>query len=51
MTLSDLAKYSMSRSIAQSLCESWVFCLKHLVLTKFLHLPVKTKWHFLHLTV
>jgi len=27
MTLSDLAKYSMTPSIAQSLCDSWAYCL------------------------
>jgi len=26
MTLSDLAQYSMTRSVAQSLCDSWAFC-------------------------
>jgi len=26
MTLSDLAKYSMIRSIARSLCDSWASC-------------------------
>jgi len=26
MTLSDLAKYSMTRSVAQSLCDSWASC-------------------------
>ena len=26
MTLSDLAKYSMTQSIARSLCDSWAFC-------------------------
>ena len=25
---SDLAKYSMTRSVARSLCDSWAFCLK-----------------------
>jgi len=26
MTFSDLAKYSMTRSVAQSLCDSWASC-------------------------
>jgi len=26
MTLSDLAKYSMTRSVARSLCYSWASC-------------------------
>jgi len=26
MTLSDLAKYSMTQSVARSLCESWASC-------------------------
>jgi len=26
MTLSDLAKYSMTRSVARSLCDSWASC-------------------------
>jgi len=26
MTLSDLSKYSMTRSIARSLCDSWDSC-------------------------
>jgi len=28
VTLSDLAKYSMTRSIARSLCDSWASCFK-----------------------
>jgi len=28
MTLSDLAKYAVIRSIAWSLCDSWASCLK-----------------------
>ena len=31
MTLSDLPKYSMTRSVAQSLCESWASCMHHRV--------------------
>jgi len=27
LTLSDLAKYSMTRSVARSLCDSWASCL------------------------
>jgi len=27
VTLSDLAKYSMTRSVAWSLCDSWASCL------------------------
>jgi len=27
VTLSDLAKYSMTRSVAPSLCDSWASCL------------------------
>jgi len=27
MTLSDLAKYSLIRSVARSLCDSWASCL------------------------
>ena len=27
MTLSDLAKYSMTRSVARSLCDSWASCI------------------------
>jgi len=26
MTLSDLAKYSVARSFARSVCDSWVSC-------------------------
>jgi len=26
MTLSDLAKYSMTRSVARSVCDSWTTC-------------------------
>jgi len=26
VTLSDLAKYSMTRSVVQSLCNSWASC-------------------------
>jgi len=26
MTLSDLVKYSMTRSIARSICDSWASC-------------------------
>jgi len=26
MTLSDFAKYSMTRSVARSLCDSWACC-------------------------
>jgi len=26
VTLSDLAKYSMTRSVARSLCDSWASC-------------------------
>jgi len=29
MTLTDLAKYSMSRSVARSLCDCWASCLRH----------------------
>jgi len=28
MTLSHLAKYSMTRSVARSLCDSWASCRK-----------------------
>jgi len=28
VTLSDLAKYSMTRSVARSFCDSWVSCFK-----------------------
>jgi len=28
MTLSDLAKYSLMRSVAWSLCDSWAFCFQ-----------------------
>jgi len=28
VTLSDLTKYSMTRSIARSLCNSWPSCIK-----------------------
>jgi len=27
MILSDLAKYSMTQSVARSLCDSWASCL------------------------
>jgi len=27
VTLSDLAKYSMTRNVARSLCDSWATCL------------------------
>jgi len=27
--LSDLAKYSMTRSVARSLCDSWASCFRH----------------------
>ena len=30
ITLSDLAKYSKTRSIAQSLCDYWASCIPHL---------------------
>jgi len=26
VTLSDLAKYLITRSVARSLCDSWVYC-------------------------
>jgi len=29
MTLSDLAKYSVTRSVARSLCDSWASCLSY----------------------
>jgi len=29
MTLSDFAKYSMTRSVARSLCDSWASCFIH----------------------
>ena len=29
MTLSDLAKYSMTQSVVRSLCDSWASCLWH----------------------
>jgi len=28
MTLSDLAKYSMTRSIARSICDIWASCCR-----------------------
>jgi len=35
--LSDIAKYSMTQSVAQSLCDSWASCLlsKHICSTSF----------------
>jgi len=29
MTLSDLAKYSVTQSVARSLCDSWASCQKN----------------------
>jgi len=29
MILSDLAKYSMTRSVSQSLCDSWASCFSY----------------------
>jgi len=35
MTLGDLAKYSMTRSVARSLCDSWVSCYWYSELDSF----------------
>jgi len=35
MTLSDLAKYSMTRSVARSFCDSWASCCN--LITKYLY--------------
>jgi len=32
MILSDLAKYSMTRSVARSLCDSWASCYLRCIL-------------------
>jgi len=35
MKLSDLAKYSMTRRVAQSLCDSWASCIHNYSLDDF----------------
>ena len=35
VTLNDLAKYSMTRSVARSLCDSWASCTRFILLAYF----------------
>jgi len=39
--LSDLAKYSMTRSVARSLCDSWATCTVHIILICIYRLQLK----------
>ena len=52
VTLRDVAKYSMTRSVARSVCDSWASCINttSMCLLKFFHYSVESlywlQWYF-----